>query len=105
MLLKLSHWLGTHWLTIMAMCAIGGALYNPSLPFAYFQLMNWAVLGATLLIALNARNTAAMWLFIIIAVIFNPIAPLFFRADIWQIVDIVAIFCLFVSFFIEREPA
>lgn len=103
MIQKISLWLGSNWLTIIAIGGICGALYYPNLPFAYFQLMNWAVVGASILIALHARNTSVVWLFLIVAVLFNPIAPIYLRADVWQIVDIIAIICLFGSFFVEEE--
>ena len=94
-------WLGVHWLTLVAMVAVTVALVRSDLPFAYFQLMNWAVVGAAILVAMRIHNAFVMWLFIIIAVVFNPLAPLFLRADIWQIADIVVVACFFVSLFLQ----
>ena len=81
----------TYWLRLIAIILVLGALY-PDFPYAYFQLMNWVVAGAAVLATLEAKKNKqefGMWIMILIAVIFNPISPLYFRADIWQIADIV----------------
>ncbi len=82
-----------NWLKLLAIVLILGAV-QPflSLPFAYYQIMNWVVVGASILSAKMADRFSRpflTWLFIFIAVIFNPIAPIYLRADVWQITDLV----------------
>lgn len=80
-----------HWLKLLAIVLLLGALGN--FPFVYYQLMNWVVVGAALVTVQQAyqRNITALgWLFALVAVVFNPLAPLYLKADVWHIADIVA---------------
>lgn len=90
-------WFRQHWLTVFAIVFVLGAL--GSLPYVYYQIMNWIVAGAALLIAWRARQSrreVIAWIFLGVAVTFNPLAPLYLRQDIWRILDI-AVALLFVS--------
>jgi len=97
----------THqWLTVLAILfLIGAVLFN--FPFAYYQLMNWVVVIAALMIAKGAKNqgnmTAAVWIFVGVAIVFNPIAPLYLRSDLWKIADILAII-LFITSIFKMSP-
>lgn len=103
MIKNISVWLGANWLTLVAVGLVVGALYNSNLPFAYFQVMNWAVVGAAILIALRVHIAPIMWTFIAVAVLFNPISPIFLRVDIWQIADVIVIFFFILSLFISAK--
>ncbi len=100
-------WIKYNWLKLLAIALVIGALQQMyAFPFAYYQLMNWVVLGAALVTAQQANHQNKMflvWLFILVGVIFNPVAPLYFRADVWQLADLVAI-ALFVLSFIFLQP-
>ena len=95
-----------HWLRLVAIIFVLGALY-PHFPYAYYQFMDWVVAGAAVAGAFHAKRVGqelAMWVMVLIAVIFNPIAPLYLRADLWQIADIlVAIIFAGSLFFLRRE--
>ncbi len=97
-------WLEQNWLKVLAIGMVLGALF--SVPyFAYYQLMNWVVVGAAVVTAWQALRQGSewlMWVFIVVAVVFNPLAPLYFRADVWQIADIVAALLFTASFFLIR---
>lgn len=93
-------WLGANWLAVVAISMVTVALVQSDLPFAYFQLMNWVVVGAAILVVMRVHNAFIMWVFISAAVIFNPLAPIFLRSDIWQIADIAVVACFFMSLFI-----
>lgn len=103
MLKNIISWFGVNWLSLVAIFAVFGALFNSEFPYAYFQIMNWIVVAAAILVALRVHNVAVMWLFISIAILFNPIAPIFLRADIWQIADVIVIFIFIISLFIKSE--
>ncbi len=105
-------WIKRNWLQLTAIALIVVALVDAIagtafLPFAYYQLMNWVVVGAALMVAHEAslqQKLFVTWLFMFVAVIFNPIAPFSLRADVWQIADIVVIVLFLISFFVVREP-
>lgn len=96
----MKQWLEDNWLKIAAIALALGAL--KPFPFAYFQIMNWVVAGAALLTAWQAhkqKNIFFAWVFVFIAVVFNPLAPIYLRSDIWQIADIAAAALFGISFF------
>ena len=93
-------WLHDYWLRLLAILLALGAL--ATLPFVYYQLMNWVVMGAAILIARDAfkqHQEAIVWLFILLAVVFNPIAPLYLGQFAWKIADVIAALLLVASFF------
>jgi hypothetical protein len=95
-------WIQNNWLTVLAVALLAGSIY-PIPYFAYYQLMNWVVVGAALTVAWQAyktNKTFIMWLFVFIAVVFNPIAPLHLRTDVWHIADVLAILLFVASFFL-----
>jgi len=95
----------TAWLRTLAIVMLAGALF-PVPYYAYYQLMNWIVMGAALTVAYHAykaRNEAVLWLFVLVAVVFNPVAPLHLRADVWQIADIIAILLFLISFVLLKK--
>lgn len=62
-------------------------------PYAYYQILRWAVCLAgayTAWKAYESGNHGWAWIFGLIAVIFNPIAPIFLERDTWQTIDLVA---------------
>jgi FtsH-binding integral membrane protein len=92
--------LANHWLKLLAILMLLGALL--SFPFVYYQLMNWVVVGAVLVTVQQAyqrKMSALAWLFALVAVVFNPVAPLYLRADVWHIADVTAAVLFFISFF------
>lgn len=95
-------WIQFNWLKLLAVAFMAGALQSMYvLPFAYFQFMNWVVLGASLVTAQQANHQNKMfmvWLFILVGVVFNPVAPMYFTTQVWQISDLVAIALFAISF-------
>jgi hypothetical protein len=103
--------LNNNWLKLVAIAMLLGALVSSfsalfTLPFAYYQLMNWAVAGAALMIvwqAYKSRKLCLMWLFALVAVVFNPIGSIYLSAFAWQIADIIVVVLFAVSFFLMKE--
>ncbi len=103
-------WLGFNWLKLVAIALILGVLgsnYSTlyTLPYAYYQFMNWAVVGAALAVALQSfkqNKKYLTWFFVFVAVVFNPIAPIYLSQNIWQIADIVVAALFIFSFFLVR---
>ena len=102
----------TSWLSIVAIVMLAGVFVpvftnSGELPFAYFQLMNWAVVIAAIARGYEAHKMGNMMIgvliFGVIAVVFNPIAPIYLRADIWQMVDVVAAIFFIASFWFAKK--
>jgi hypothetical protein len=100
-------WIQFNWLKVVAIIMVSAAVL-PIPYFVYYQMMNWIVVGAAILTALQASTVRCgfvFWTFMLVAVVFNPLAPLHLRADVWQIADIVAALIFLISFFVVRPPA
>ena len=98
-------WFNDNWLKLLAIVFLLGTFRN--FPYAYYQLMNWIVTGAALMTVYQARQQikiVIMWLFIFIAVVFNPIAPFYLSNYIWQIADIAVVLLFIISFYFIRSP-
>ena len=62
-------------------------------PYSYYQVLRWLVCVASVYTAYQAyemKQSNWTWVFAIIAVLFNPIAPITFARDTWQLLDVVA---------------
>lgn len=76
-------------------------------PYAYFVLLRWVTCGVC---AYGAWHTAELsrigwaWVFGIIAVVFNPIAPLYLDRETWVAIDVVVGLVLMISIWALREP-
>jgi hypothetical protein len=100
-------WLKENWLKTLAIVTALGAILPITLPFAYFQIMNWIVVIAALTTAWAARkekNDVLAWVFVFVAVIFNPLAPLYFTPVMWQIADMIVALLFIATFFLKKNP-
>ncbi len=62
-------------------------------------------MGAGLIVAKQANmqdKTFFVWLGILLAVTFNPFAPMYFRSDIWIVVDLITTALFIFSMFILK---
>lgn len=69
-------------------------------PYAYFQLLRWLVCGTGILNAYEANKhskTNWVWTMAIIAILFNPIAPIYLDRGKWMVLDLIAGILMFVS--------
>jgi hypothetical protein len=104
-------WMEKNGLILLAVVLLLGALASSfsalfTLPFVYYQLMNWAVAGSALMISWQAykkKDLYFTWLFALVAVIFNPIAPIYLSALAWKIADAIVIALFAASFFLMKE--
>ena len=88
-------WISRHGLKALAAIMLVGALAGSAyLPYYYYQLTNWATTGAAIIAVMQARREGRIlvaWIFILLAVAFNPIAPLYLDQSVWRVLDVVAI--------------
>lgn len=73
----------------------------PLWPYAYFQILRIIVCGAAVLnayLAYHHKHTAWVWIMGIVAVVFNPIAPLYLTKGLWSVLDLMVAIVMFVSY-------
>lgn len=62
-------------------------------PYAYYQITRWVVCAAAVYVAYKGwtfKQTWAVWVFGLATVLFNPVVPLHFKRDTWQVLDLLA---------------
>lgn len=72
----------------------------PIWPYFFYQFLKIAIFGASafsVYLYHKEKNTKWMMIMIVIAIIFNPINPLYFGHFLWSIVDIVIAILFFKS--------
>lgn len=75
------------------------ALFNN--PYSYYQILKWVTTISFVYLAnhyFKSNMENFCWMFIALAVLYNPIAPISFERSTWEIVNILTIFVLVYSF-------
>jgi len=76
-------------------------------PYGYYQLLRWITCGAAVFVAFMAYNWQkvwVMWLFGIIAVLFNPLVPIHMTKELWQPIDVIFALLFAIVAFILKKP-
>jgi hypothetical protein len=79
-----------NWFKILAIVILIGAMWSH--PYSYYQILRWvtAITGAYLgYISFSNKNVSWGWVFVAIAILFNPILPFYFDKGTWQILDLI----------------
>jgi len=82
------------------------ALFN-GWPYGFFTLLRFVVFASAAYVtwmAYEAQKEKWVWIFGLLAIVFNPFIPLYFGRDFWVIVDFVVAMFLVVSIFIFKIP-
>lgn len=85
---------------IVAIIMLFGALAKN--PYSYYQILRWVICGLTgysAYLTYKTKENAWMWVFGIIAVLFNPISPIHFDRKTWAVIDMIVAAIIFVSIF------
>ena len=85
------NWLKENWYLLLAAVFLIGAL--GSCPYAYYQLLRWIVCGIgaySAYLAYTQDRKGWTGVFVVIAILFNPIAAFYFERETWQVLDIAA---------------
>ena len=72
----------------------------PVLPYFYYQLLKFLIFGSSgfnAYLFYKSKDQKWMWIMIAIAVIFNPISPIYFGHFLWSIIDLVVSVIFFQS--------
>lgn len=70
------------------------------MPYGYYQVLRIVVCGLSCYgayLAYNAESHIWMWLLAGIAILFNPIFPIYLERDLWNVIDLVTAATLFLS--------
>lgn len=78
------------------------------LPYGYYQFLRWATCGVGIFIAVEAYRWGkiwAVWLFGVVAVLFNPLIPIHLTKEIWQPIDLICALLFGLSMLLLKERA
>jgi len=71
-------------------------------PYWYYRILRYVITGITAYLAYLAYQQGERtwtWIFTIIAILFNPIAPIYLNRGIWSVIDIITATLIFTSIF------
>lgn len=74
-------------------------------PYGYYKLLRWVVCGVNVyagFIAIDQGKTTWVWIFGIIAVLFNPIIPIHLDRETWQAINVIVAGIIGISTFMVR---
>ncbi len=77
-------------------------------PYGFYQLVRWVVcLSAGYNVYVLGAKNKYSWatVFIFIAILFNPIAPIHFGKDLWQVIDFTVGVVIIVGYFKIRKES
>jgi hypothetical protein len=83
---------------LMLLLAIPSGLW----PYGYYQILRWIVAGTALFIAYIAYHLEKqvwIWIMVIIAILFNPIAPIYLSKETWVLIDLITSIIFLISIF------
>jgi len=96
------NWFQNNWFKLIAIVFLLGALGDWS--YGYYQILRWIVCasGAYLAYSYHESNkTTWAWAFGIIAILFNPILPIYFTREIWQPIDVIVAVIFIIAMFVK----
>lgn len=76
-------------------------------PYGYYQLLRLVVCGGAVCVAHSAftwKKIWAVWLFGIIALLFNPLIPIHLSRELWKPIDVVCAILFFVMPVLLKKP-
>lgn len=78
------------------------------LPYSYFMIFRWFICLLALYyvyLFYTIRKLGFLWLMVVIAILFNPIAKFYFSKTTWIFVGlIVAVLLGFILYYLNRSP-
>jgi len=92
---------------IVAMIFLLGAVTNAH--YSYYQLIKWLISGIGIYSAYSAYKTNLkgmtiwIWVFGIIAILFNPIIPFYFKRSTWRFLDMFTLAIFFYSLIKDED--
>lgn len=81
----------THHLTLKIIAIIMLFIALADNPYGYYQILRWVIAGVagySAYLTYEDRNKLWSWIFGIVAILFNPISPIYLDREIWSVVNI-----------------
>ena len=75
-------------------------------PYSYYEFLRWAVCVSAFYSAYlfyHSKNIFWVWVFSIIGILFNPIAPFYLSRSAWQDIDLITGVIFLVAVFIKTK--
>jgi len=75
------------------------------LPYGYYQFLRWIICGISIFVAYESYEWGkswATWVFIPVAILFNPLFPIYLDKSTWRPIDIFCAFLFASSLFLSR---
>jgi FtsH-binding integral membrane protein len=89
-----------NWFKILAVVLLFWALGDH--PYSYYQFLRWAIMiiGVySAYLSYENKRIGWVWIFGIMAILFNPIIPFYLSKDTWQMFDFAGAIVFVVSLF------
>jgi hypothetical protein len=92
-------------------CIVAGVILLGALgdwPYGYYQLLRWITCGAAVWVAFLADDWENKWatvVFVVVAVLFNPLLPIHLSRDLWQPIDLICAVLFVVIGLVLKKPA
>ncbi|MFA5232157.1 MAG: DUF6804 family protein [Candidatus Paceibacterota bacterium] len=93
-----------NWFKIIAIILLLWALTDN--PYGYYQFLRWIIMvaaGWSLYLAYESKKIVWIWIFGIMAILFNPIYPFYLSKNTWQYIDVISAFLFFISLFLIKN--
>ena len=93
-----------NWFKIIAVGILVGAFWDH--PYSYYQILRWFTTICSAYLAYNYsqdKRMGWMWIFIAIAILFNPIFPIYMSKETWQIFDLAGAVVFLASIFTKNK--
>jgi hypothetical protein len=85
-------------------CVVAGVLLLAGIPtgwpYSFYILLRWVVTISAAIVAYNSyKQEKSFWIWVFggVAILFNPIAPIYLNKGIWVLIDLVCAVLFFVS--------
>ena len=75
-------------------------------PYGYYQILRWVVAGIagySAYLAYENKNRLWTWIFGIVAILFNPIAPIYLDRETWSVINIIVAGIFFIAIIKNRS--
>jgi hypothetical protein len=94
------------------LCIIAGVLLLLGIPtgwpYAYYTLLRWAICILAAIVAYrfyDSKSTSWTVVFAAIAVLFNPIAPVYLNKSVWVTIDLISTVLFFIGSGLAKQKS
>lgn len=92
---------------LLLILIIASNIFDFNIHYGFFTFLRWTVTISSVGIGYKifTRTPKSTWiiLFALIAILFNPLAPIQMERDVWQVVDFVVFLIMFVYLKIQKN--